>query len=157
MPGRVEKTNSTQMQRISTPDLYICCMQKKTQPTNQKKVVQMSLHHPQPAFGSEAPSHKNSTGVETPPQSHACVKSTGFVWLLKSPRVFSLSKFWLRVSVSSSLGAWSLISPGVNGRGVLVMQMPGKRLRSNSSHGSAGISFSSPSHSCPLHSQQCPA
>lgn len=51
----------------------------------------------------------------------------------------------------------SLISPGVNGRGVLVMQMPRKHLHSNSSHGSAGISFGSPSHSCPSHSQQCPA
>lgn len=48
--------------------------------------------------------------METPPQSHACVRSTGFVWLLKSLRVFSLLKLWLCLSVSSHSVPGSLIS-----------------------------------------------
>lgn len=99
--GGVEKTNSTQMQRISSPDLNICCMQEK-----KKKVVQISLHHPHSALGSEAPSHENRTGAETPPQSHAYEESIGFVWLLKPLRVFSLLKFRLCLCVSSSLSTW---------------------------------------------------
>lgn len=120
-----------------------------------QKVVQVSLHHPQSAFGSEAPSHENSTGMETPPQSHACEKSSGFVRLLKSPRVFSLLKSWLCLS--------HLLIPGYLGASFLPELMEGEcslcRCQGSISVATAEpwkarISFRSPSHSCPLCSQQ---
>lgn len=143
------------MQRISSPDLYICCMQnikKKRSVSDLSSPSSLCIWRLRGSITREQHHCGNPSSIPRMCEDHwICLVAEA------SEGVFPLKILALSFCLLISLVPGSLISPGVNGRGVLVMQMPRKHLHSNSSHGSVRISFSSPSHSSPLHSQQCPA
>lgn len=71
-----------------------------------KLLFSISLHHPHSTTWLRDPTAWQQQQCGKPAYSKGCEKCFGFVCLLESIRVFSLLKFWLCLSFSSSLSTW---------------------------------------------------